>query len=175
MIDQDLTTIVKDELDGKEKFPCVKCPHREPFKSAAALRMHKIRIHSRKKWDTSKNFHKGAQNREERLATRRAYQRRLRERYYAEGRNSKGEKMPKGWKPNAKRRAARVALSRTKEYQRQYQRNWYAKRHTRNQESPQNTSTTSTTPDITGEAAKAIMVAASVIRAVQTGMKITNL
>jgi len=165
--DNNASTLIKDE----PQFGCVKCGR--AFKSAPALRMHKIRMHSDKGWDTSKNFqnkHRGRgrnQTDEERLTQRRAYQRTLRERYYSEGRNSHGKKMPPGWKP----RKSKVPLSRTPEYVRQYQRRYYAKR---NQEAQLDTQVTSTTPDMTGEAARAILVAASVLRAVTVGMKITK-
>jgi predicted RNA-binding Zn-ribbon protein involved in translation (DUF1610 family) len=78
--------------------PCPQCGKR--FKPGASLRMHIVRIHG-KGWDTGANFKKGqkAKSREEQLERKRIYQLGLRARYYAQGRNSRGEKMPKGWKP----------------------------------------------------------------------------
>lgn len=87
-----------------EQFPCLECG--KTFKSAPALRMHHVRAHG-KGWDTSSNFGRGGskgkfKNEAERLAHRRQYQKRLRARYYREGKNSRGEQMPPGWKPRGK-------------------------------------------------------------------------
>jgi hypothetical protein len=77
-------------------FECSKCGWRG--KSPAALRMHNIRKHT-KGSKTAGNFRRGQQTREERLAHRRAYQHQLRERYYREGKDSRGQLRPPGWKP----------------------------------------------------------------------------
>jgi uncharacterized C2H2 Zn-finger protein len=86
------------ESDTITTEPCPKCG--KMFKPGASLRMHIVRIHG-KGWDTGANFKRGrkAKSREEQLEKKRIYQLGLRARYYAQGRNSRGEKMPKGWKP----------------------------------------------------------------------------
>jgi len=69
--------------------------------------------------------------REARLEHRRVYQRRLRARYYAEGRNARGEKMPEGWVPpkqRVRRPRAKTAAERA-ERLRSYKRNWYARKY----------------------------------------------
>ena len=141
-----------------QDFGCPKCGR--AFTNAAALRMHNIRKHTRG-WDTARNF-RGAKKRSklEQLARRRIYQKQLRERYYAEGRNSKGEQMPPGWKPNPRKMAAAA--------KRKYNRKLYAT----HKAEANNSSTTVSSPDIYSNAASAIMLAANVIRAVTTGLKI---
>jgi predicted RNA-binding Zn-ribbon protein involved in translation (DUF1610 family) len=122
-------------------FGCPKCGR--TFASAPALRMHTVRAHG-KGWDTSPNFGKGGKKRTkaEELAKRRIYQAQLRERYYAQGRDSKGRQRPPGWKPNPHRRAAALKRRKSPSYsatltgakreaylakQREYHRNHYAK------------------------------------------------
>jgi predicted RNA-binding Zn-ribbon protein involved in translation (DUF1610 family) len=78
-----------------QDFLCPKCG--KGFKSSPALRMHTVRAHG-KGWDTTANLKNRKGNKEEQLEHRRVYQRELRARYYREGKNSKGELMPKGWK-----------------------------------------------------------------------------
>jgi hypothetical protein len=77
--------------------------------------MHKIRAHG-KGWDTSGNFHRGGekgstkgQTEEQKQARRRVYQRRLRERYKLQGKNSRGYLRnpaidPRKWTPARTRR-----------------------------------------------------------------------
>jgi predicted RNA-binding Zn-ribbon protein involved in translation (DUF1610 family) len=68
------------------------------FKPGAALRMHIVRVHG-KGWDTSANFKRKRNTSLTPREQKRIYQKKLRERYYREGRNSSGKLMPKGWKP----------------------------------------------------------------------------
>jgi hypothetical protein len=68
-------------------FQCERCLR--DFKSERALRMHKIRMHSGRGWDTSQNF-RSKKTVNQRLAHRREYQRKLRARYRMEGKNSRG-------------------------------------------------------------------------------------
>lgn len=75
---------------------CPKCQKR--FNNAIGLRMHTLRIHSGRGWNTSANF-KSKKSREKILAEKREYNRKLRARYKKEGRNSRGELMPPGWVP----------------------------------------------------------------------------
>src|SRR5882724_8795927 len=111
----------------------------EKFPGAQALRMHISRVHTRAGIEGG---HKGARNagirahnkkigvdpdREERLRNRRDYQHKLRERYYREGKDSKGQPRPVGWKPR-RRRTKAVPPSSSAEYKRIYQREWYAKK-----------------------------------------------
>jgi hypothetical protein len=176
-----------------DDFGCPKCG--KPFSNAAALRMHNIRKHT-KGWDTGKNFQgKRRQflNRAERLAARRVYQQNLRDRYYREGRNSKGQKMPPGWKPNPHRQAGAIKRYKKSSYsanltgaereaylqrQRKYQRNHYNKKRAEKLALREPTvvqTTTILTDDpvrLYGDAASAIVLAANVIRAVTTGLKI---
>ncbi len=77
---------------------CPKCGR--GFRNEKGLAMHTVRKHSGRGWDTSRNFRKqNTTTREQQLQQRRDYNRRLRARYYAEGKNSRGEQMPPGWKP----------------------------------------------------------------------------
>jgi hypothetical protein len=98
------------------------------FDSPQALRMHVVRVHT-------EAGRKGATGRarsrseEERLANRRDYQMRLRQRYYKEGKNSKGEQMPPGWKPLKRRKPTRtVTTYKTSNAERDYARKWYHKK-----------------------------------------------
>jgi predicted RNA-binding Zn-ribbon protein involved in translation (DUF1610 family) len=69
------------------EFICPKCPERGPFKNKLALTMHTNRVHTKKiqvplqGMDKSKKKH---------LAKRREYQRKLRERYKLQGKDSRG-------------------------------------------------------------------------------------
>jgi hypothetical protein len=72
------------------------------FSSAQGLRMHNARVHTKTlgtgyKW-------KGEASEQERLERRRAYQKKLRARYYRQGKNSRGEAMPPGWTPLKRRK-----------------------------------------------------------------------
>ena len=81
-------------LMNPKPYQCDKCDFRGT--SPASLRMHRIRKHSGRNWDTSKNFQSVNRRsawskkapRSVRLANRREYQKRLRARYYAEGKNA---------------------------------------------------------------------------------------
>jgi len=155
------------------RYPCPKCE--KVFDKEMALRMHNTRMHTPAgkqgyKWKT-----RSANTREQRLKERAIYQKKLRERYYAEGRNSKGKLMPPGWKPrkhgkDRKRLSYSTPTGKTREEylakQRQYQRNHYLKKH------PE--TTTAPVQQLASDAASAILLAASVIRAVATGLKIGN-
>ena len=77
---------------------CPKCQKR--FNNAIGLRMHTLRIHSGRGWNTSANF-KSKKSREKILAEKREYNRKLRARYKREGRNSRGELMPPNWTPRS--------------------------------------------------------------------------
>lgn len=92
-------TVGLDPVDPMpwDPIPCPKCEKR--FKNEIALRMHTLRIHSGRGWNTSANFKSKNKSRERILAEKREYNRRLRARYKKEGRNSRGELMPPGWKP----------------------------------------------------------------------------
>jgi hypothetical protein len=148
------------------------------------LRMHHARVHGK------------LRGHEVRLRNRREYQRKLRDRYYAQGRDSKGNLRSPGWKPRP--RGAGIIKPRKPSYsttltgkeredflkrQRTYQRNHYAKqkaekkfallRAQAEKDAATAISSNSTNAtDITGEAAKAILIAAKVIRAVGTGLKL---
>jgi hypothetical protein len=83
-------------------IPCPKCEKR--FSNEIGLRMHDIRKHQPGRgWSTSRNFKGGKKTKEAELAKKRLYNARMRARFYAEGRNSRGELMPKGWKPKLNR------------------------------------------------------------------------
>jgi hypothetical protein len=105
----------------------IECPQcRRVFKNDAALRMHKIRKHSGRGWNSSGNFRPKPKSRAQRLAERREYQRRLRERYYREGKDAKGQPRPPGWQPRPRILPSGSEDERAKH--RAYQRQWYAKR-----------------------------------------------
>lgn len=165
---------------GPSPFDCPLCSR--PFKNAQALRMHKIRAHSKRKWDSTANLKGGKggpwsknQPREQRLKTRRAYQRRLREKYYAEGKDSKGQLRPPGWNPGKRGLRGRLHVkdvppSRTPQYQRRYQARYVArKKELLNGTVPP----PSQKPDL-GPAAEAVIQAARVLQAVYVGFKITQ-
>lgn len=82
------------------EIPCPKCD--KTFKSIPAVRMHTIRAHG-EGWDTSGNFGRGSKKRRtesDRLAYKREYQKKLRERYKLEGKNSRGYPLRKyRWTP----------------------------------------------------------------------------
>lgn len=118
--DEQRTTLENMAIAEKLPLP-FQCPQCEKiFKNPQALRMHKLRAHS-KGWDTSSNFgRRGRQSKteEERLEHRRKYQKNLRERYYREGKNSRGEQMPPGWKPRANIPGVRWSPERRRKFQR---------------------------------------------------------
>jgi hypothetical protein len=111
------------------KFPCDECDR--VFKSPAALRMHKVRVHG-PGWDTSGNFHRGGvkgvikrthhKTREEVLAQKRDYNAKLRALYIAKGLTSAGKVRKRGLRaknnsiPPPKNEEER--LERRREYQR---------------------------------------------------------
>ena len=92
-------TVGLDPVDPMpwDPIPCPKCNKR--FRNEIGLRMHTLRIHSGRGWNTSANFKSKSKTRESLLAQKREYNRKLRARYKKEGRNSRGELMPPGWKP----------------------------------------------------------------------------
>jgi len=149
-----------------QKFNCNQCDR--VFDRERSLRMHKIRSHG-PGWSTTKNF-KGTtgrrskdQPREERLAKRREYQHKLRERYYAEGRDSKGALRQPGWKPQ-RRKKWKWSESQRK----RFDATWAAKR--RNGPLPESQPPAETNP--LGDAAKAILLAAKVLRGTITALKL---
>ena len=91
----------------QETVPCPIC--KRAFASMQALRMHHIRVHTaqgRKNWGAIHNSKKGLkgawtknQPHASFLETRRKYQRALREKYYSEGKDSRGFPRPAGYKP----------------------------------------------------------------------------
>lgn len=87
-------------------LPCPKCG--KEFKNQMGLRMHDLRKHSGRGWDTSGNFGRLKRAHEEEKRQKREYNRRLRERYYKEGKNSRGEPMPAGYKPRLQRKGIRL-------------------------------------------------------------------
>jgi hypothetical protein len=104
--------IVKEVLP----FECARC--NKPFSSLNALRMHRMRVHTRAgqlgaRWKQGKK-----QSQEERKAKKRDYQRQLRARYKAEGRDARGKPREKsGQSPHrwsAKQRANFIATIRRK-------------------------------------------------------------
>jgi hypothetical protein len=193
-----LTSLLTTEL------PCPQCDR--VFTNEAGLRMHKIRMHSDRNWQTAQNFKGGGKRHmsgrkpsspddpveAERLRKRRVYQRNLRDRYYREGRNSKGELMPAGWKPNRNRQegaAKRYGKAKKVSYvatltgkrrdlylakQRVYQRKLYHRKREEGKLMQNGVLPVVAQPvgDIHSDAAKAILMAASVIRAVATGLKV---
>ena len=115
--------------------------------------------------------------------------RQLRERYYAQGLNSKGEPRNPNYKPRKRRTLkdkAKVSYINTLtgatrdaylKKQRDYQRKAYHKKRAEQNGLLQNGATPileahPVQPDIHSDAAKAILMAASVIRAVATGFKV---
>lgn len=90
--------------------------------------------------------------REERLRKRRIYQARLRKRYRKEGKNSKGELMPPGWKPRSHRRAILTEPQLILEPEQQ-----------------------TISADVEGDAARAILLAASVLRGVTAALRVDQL
>jgi predicted RNA-binding Zn-ribbon protein involved in translation (DUF1610 family) len=122
-----------------DKFECPKCG--KVFDRLQGLRMHNIRAHT----EGGQRGYKWKQRttRAEVLEKRREYQRRLRDRYYSEGKDSKGQIKPPGWKPNPRRIAAAQKRFAKKSYSttltgerreaylarvRAYGRKWYAKK-----------------------------------------------
>ena len=90
--------------------------------------------------------------REMRLRKRRIYQKNLRGRYYSEGKNSKGEQMPPGWRP----------------------RKWANRQQFEEAVQPEPEQQTIPT-DVEGEAARAILLAASVLRGVTAALRVDQL
>ena len=154
------------------------------FSNARGLRMHTLRKHSDKAWDATKNF-RTPRTKEERLAHRKEYQKQLRERYYREGKNSRGQKMPEGWKPRKAKprnghrdRFGRLYSSSTREYklkkQREYQKALYHRKKLE-QEQMQNGAVPALAlpkQDIAADAAKAILLAAKVLRGTIAALKL---
>jgi hypothetical protein len=176
-------------------FGCGRCG--KAFDSAQALRMHRIRVHTAAgKAGAMRGSKRANKNRSEVLAARREYQQRLRDRYYAEGRNSKGQLMPPGWKPNPRKHFRYPSDSteyKRAKYQEYKQRNRAAGLNARgkplrakaseamkaswarrkaaaaeNSNSIQEPGAT----DYSGEAARAILLAAKVIRGVAASLKL---
>jgi predicted RNA-binding Zn-ribbon protein involved in translation (DUF1610 family) len=89
-----METTTQETLTG---LPCPKCG--KTFKNAMAMRMHTLRKHSGKGWDTSANFRHGLarKSREKLLLAKREYNRRLRARYKLEGKDSRGYPLDKRW------------------------------------------------------------------------------
>jgi predicted RNA-binding Zn-ribbon protein involved in translation (DUF1610 family) len=87
------------EAQTAPDFECPKCG--KAFTSAQALRMHRVRVHTL----AGRRAHRGVKlSRAQHLEKRRQYQLKLRERYYREGKDSRGRPMPPGWKPRPRRR-----------------------------------------------------------------------
>jgi predicted RNA-binding Zn-ribbon protein involved in translation (DUF1610 family) len=78
------------------EFECPKCG--KGFDSAVGLRMHRMRVHTLAGRRGVKSSHA------EHLEKRRAYQLKLRQKYYREGKDSRGRPRPAGWKPRKPRR-----------------------------------------------------------------------
>lgn len=175
------------------EFACVRCG--KEFQSAQALRMHRIRVHTAAgKLGAVKGSRHAKKNRAEELAKRREYQQNLRERYYAEGKDSKGHLRAPGWKPRRYRFRSDTPEYKKAKYEQYKQRNIaaglnargkprksknvsqamkesWARRKAAAEQSNNNIEPGATT-DYSGEAARAILLAAKVIRGVATSLKL---
>lgn len=135
---------------------CHKCGR--SFKNETGLRMHTIRKHSGRGWSTAQNFHhkkgilddESPRQRALRLAKKRAYQLKLRQSYYARGLDSKGQVPTPGYKPRGRNSKVR-------------------------EQSAAPPAQAQSAASVETDAASAILVAAQVIRAVATGIKIGRL
>jgi hypothetical protein len=136
-------------------FTCDKCS--EAFDTKAQLNGHKAGKHSRRSGRTFTS-------REERLAARRAYQHERRDMFYRTGRNSRGEKMPPGWKPGLRVSRKPRYPSDSREYRQRKYREYKARKLTNNSTAP--------VANPLGDAAAAVINAAQVLRAVAAGMRI---
>jgi hypothetical protein len=192
-------TVSLDELANPRStdFGCGRCG--KAFDSAQALRMHRIRVHTAAgKAGAMRGSKRANRNRSEVLAARREYQQRLRDRYYAEGRNSKGQLMPPGWKPNPRKHFRYPSDSteyKRAKYQEYKQRNRAAGLNARGKPlktkaseamkaswarrkaaaAAENSNSIQEPPgatDYSGEAARAILLAAKVIRGVAASLKL---
>jgi len=137
-----LTETVSEPLFSSGCLECGKVFHGATQKSADnALRMHNTRVHttagrSGYKWAARKRTSYAGMTPEEKLehqkAKKREHNRHMRERYYKQGRNSRGDIMPPGWKPRArgkqrKPRKINATAEEQLEKNRAYKRQWYAK------------------------------------------------
>jgi predicted RNA-binding Zn-ribbon protein involved in translation (DUF1610 family) len=92
-------------MAAQKTFECPKCG--KAFASANAVRMHQTRVHTRA---GQQGYRWRQQTNEERLAKRREYQLKLREKYYREGKDARGRPRPEGWKPRRKPRQRGLAV-----------------------------------------------------------------
>ena len=140
MENETLTETVSEPLFSSGCLECGKVFQGATQKSADnATRMHNTRVHtaagrSGYKWARRKRISYAGMTAEEKLeqqkAKKREHNRHMRERYYKQGRNSRGDMMPPGWKPRGKQRNRRkidATAEEKLEKNRAYKRQWYAK------------------------------------------------
>ena len=154
---------------SEQVFQCPKCP--KVFGSKAGLNLHDMRIHGKFRGSPyNYGLGKKPMSDKERLEKRRPYQLALRNKYYREGKNSKGEQMPPGWIP----RGRKFPIGKSESNKR-----WYANKKARERmeelarnDQQANGVKQNQAVQATGDAASAILLAAQVIRAVTAGLKI---
>jgi hypothetical protein len=120
--------IATDDISGGATYkpPDNQCPTcMKTFDGAQALRMHVVRVHTEAGRNAATKGRQKNASEAERLVKRRQYQKQLRDRYYREGKNSKGEKMPKGWQPRQRRNQTTY---KTTDAERDYARKWFHKK-----------------------------------------------
>jgi hypothetical protein len=92
-----------ENLQQTQRYTCPEPGCFKSFDTVPGLRMHKIRKHSDKNWDTTGNFgDRKKPLRQERLKLKREHSSRLRESYYKAGLDSHGKKRGSDYHPRNK-------------------------------------------------------------------------